>query len=102
MSKNFQPIIDELRKLIETSRSNRLTPAEEQKEATLFKVLITTGGKALPGALELIGDLPWFISVNGILEAWPELTLTKQRNFLSALKSLELEAARRIRFSITG
>ena len=100
MSKNFQPIIDELRNLIETSRNNRLTPAEEQKEATLFKVLITTGGKALSGVLELIGDLPWFIPVNGILEAWPELTPTKQRNFLSALKLLEFEAARRIRFSI--
>jgi hypothetical protein len=100
MSKNFQPVIDELRAVIDISRAGRLTPADEQKGAALFKELVATGGKALSGALELIGDLPWFIPVNGTLEAWPELTPVKQRNFLSALKPLESETARRMRFSI--
>jgi hypothetical protein len=100
MSKNFQPVIDELRSLIESAGAGRLTQTDEQKGVTLFKELVTTGGKALSGALDLIGDLPWFIPVNGTLEAWPELTPAKQRNFLSALKPLESEAARRMRFSI--
>jgi hypothetical protein len=100
MSKNFQPLIDELRAFIETSRAGRLTPADELKGATLFKDLVAAGGKALAGALDLIGDLPWFIPVNGTLEAWAGLTPIKQRNFLAALKPLESEAARRMRFSI--
>jgi hypothetical protein len=100
MAKNFQPLIDELRVIIENSRSGRLSPADEQKGAALFKELVMSGGKPLSSALELLGDLPWFIPVNGALEAWPQLTPAKQRNFLAALKPLESEASRRMRLSI--
>ena len=81
MPKNFQPLIDELRGIIENSRNGRLSPADEQKGAALFKELVTSGGKPLSSALELLGDLPWFIPVNGALEAWPQLTPAKQRSF---------------------
>ena len=37
MPKNFQPLIDELRGIIENSRNGRLSPADEQKGAGLFK-----------------------------------------------------------------
>jgi hypothetical protein len=100
MAKDFQPLIDELRVIIENSRSGRLSPADEQKGAALFKELVTSGGKPLSSALELLGDLPWFVPVNGALDAWPELTPAKQRNFLAALKPLESEASRRMRLSI--
>ncbi len=100
MAKNFQPLIDDLRAIIETSRNGRLSQTDEQKGATLFKELVLLGGKPLSGALELLGDLPWFVSVNGTLEAWPQLTPAKQRNFLSAMKPLESEASRRLRLSI--
>jgi hypothetical protein len=100
MPKNFQPLIDELRGIIENSRNGRLPPADEQKGAALFKELVTSGGKPLSSALELLGDLPWFIPVNGALEAWPQLTPAKQRSFFSALKPLESEASRRMRLSI--
>ena len=30
--------------------------------------------------MELLGDLPWFVPVNGALEAWPQLTPAKQRS----------------------
>ena len=100
MAKNFQPLIDELRIIIENSRNGRLSPADEQKGAALFKELVTSGGKPLSSALELSGDLPWFIPVNGALEAWPQMTPTKRRNFLGALKPLESEASRRMRLSI--
>lgn len=59
-----------------------------------------SGGKALSGALELVGDLPWFVPVNGALEAWPQLSPIKQRNFLAALRPLESDASRRMRLSI--
>jgi hypothetical protein len=100
MVKNFQPLIDELRVIIENSRNGRLSPADEQKGAALFKELVTSGGKPLSSALELLGDLPWFVPVNGALEAWPQMTPAKQRSFLSALKPLESEASRRMRLSI--
>ncbi len=100
MAKNFQPLIDELRVIIENSRSGRLSSADEQKGAALFKELVASGGKPLSSALELLGDLPWFIPVNGALEAWPQLTQAKQRSFLAALKPLESEASRRMRLSI--
>jgi hypothetical protein len=100
MPKNFQPLIDELRTIVENSRNGRLSPADEQKSAELFKELVMSGGKALSGALELLGDLPWFVPVNGAVEAWPQLTPVKQRNFLAALKPLESDASRRMRLSI--
>jgi hypothetical protein len=62
--------------------------------------LVTSGGKPLSSALELLGDLPWFVPVNGALDAWPQLTPAKQRNFLAALKPLESETSRRMRLSI--
>lgn len=100
MAKNFQPFIDELRTIIEKSRRGRLPPADEQKGAALFKELVISGGKPLSNALELLGDLPWFVPVNGALDAWPQLTPAKQRLFLAALKPLESEASRRMRLSI--
>ena len=100
MAKNFQPLIDELRIVIENSRTGRLSPADEQKGAALFKDLVMSGGKPLSSALELLGDLPWFVPVNGALEAWPQLTPAKQRAFFAALKPLESEASRRMRLSI--
>ena len=100
MPKNFQPLIDELRTIIENSRNARLPTAEEQRGASLFKELVLSGGKALTGLLESLGDLPWFVPVTGTLEAWPELTPARRRSFLAALKPLELEPFRRMRFSI--
>jgi hypothetical protein len=100
MAKNFQPLIDELRAIIEKSHSGRLPAADEQKGAALFKELVVSGGKPLSSALALLGDLPWFVPVNGTLDAWPELTPAKQRLFLAVLKPLESEASRRMRLSI--
>ncbi len=100
MAKNFQPLVDELKTIIEASKSGRLSQADEQKGAGIFKDLVLAGGKALSSALELIGDLPWFIPVNGTVEAWAELTPTRKKSFLSALKPLESDSGRRMRLSI--
>jgi hypothetical protein len=100
MAKNFQPLIDDLRAIIETSRNGRLSQADEQKGAALFKELVILGGKPLQSGLELLGDLPWFVPVNGTLDAWPQLSPAKQRGFLAAMKPLESEASRRMRLSI--
>ncbi|MBV9671411.1 MAG: hypothetical protein JO076_01115 [Verrucomicrobia bacterium] len=100
MAKNFQPLLDELKNIIEASKSGRLSQADEQKGAGVFKDLVLAGGKALSSALELIGDLPWFVPVNGTVEAWAELTPARQKSFLAALKPLESASGQRIRLSM--
>src|SRR5689334_9343724 len=100
MPKNFDPLINELRTIIENFRKGRLPTTEEQRGASLFKELILSGGNAFPTVLEPLGDLPWFVPVNGTLEAWPELTPARRRNFLGAFKPLESEPFRRMRLSI--
>jgi len=100
MPKNSQPLLGELQKLISGSGTGRLTTADEQRGAGLFRDLILAGGKALGSALQLAAELPWYVSVAGTVEAWPQLTPTRQRNFLGALRSLETEAGRRACLSI--
>lgn len=100
MPKNSQPMLGELQKLVPESRTSRLTTADEQRGAGLFRDLVLAGGKALGSALQLAGELPWYVSVAGTVEAWPQLTPNRQRSFLSALRSLESESGRRVRLSI--
>ena len=100
MPKNSQPLLGELQKLIPGSGTVRLTAADEQRGAGLFRDLVLAGGKALGSALQLAAELPWYVSVAGTVEAWPQLTPTRQRNFLGALRSLETEAGRRVCLSI--
>jgi hypothetical protein len=100
MPKNSQPLLGELQKLIPGSGTGRLTTADEQRGAGLFRDLVLAGGKALGGALQLAAELPWYVSVAGTVEAWSQLTPTRQRNFLGALRSLETEAGRRVCLSI--
>lgn len=100
MPKNFQPVLGELQKLIVQSRTGRLAAADEQRGAGLFRDLVLAGGKALSSALQLLGELPWYISVAGTVEAWSQLSPARRRNFLSALGPLEPESAKRMRLSI--
>ena len=85
MAKNFQPLIDELRVVTENSRTGRLSPADEQKGAALFKELVMSGGKPLSSALDLLGDLPWFVPVNGALDPARELTVGGYRDEVAFL-----------------
>ena len=100
MPKNSQPLLGELQKLSPGSGTGRLTTVDEQRGAGLFRDLVLAGGKALGSALQLAAELPWYVSVAGTVEAWPQFTPTRQRNFLGALRSLETEAGRRVCLSI--
>jgi hypothetical protein len=100
MQKNFQPVLGELQKLIIQSKTGRLAAADEQRGAGLFRDLVLAGGKALSSALQLLGELPWYLSVAGTVEAWSQLSPARRRNFLSALGPLESEAGKRMRLSI--
>lgn len=100
MPKNFQPVLDELQKLIVQARTGRLATTDEQHGAGLFRDLVLAGGKALGSALGLLQELPWYICVAGIVEAWSELTPARRRSFLGALNQLKSEAGKRMCLSI--
>jgi hypothetical protein len=100
MPKDFDPLLNELRTIADRSKNGRLTAEEEQRGVDLVRDLLSAGGKALPNTLELLGNLPWFIPVNGTIAAWPKLSQAKRRTFLAGLKGLESDASTRMKFSL--
>ncbi|HEY0793128.1 MAG TPA: hypothetical protein VGD78_18835 [Chthoniobacterales bacterium] len=101
MAKDLKPTLDALRELIEKAKAGRLAPAEEQAGAAAFRDVVLAGGKVLSAGIELLGDLPWFISVNGTVEAWGQLTPARKRSFLTALRNVKTEVGLRMRLSIS-
>ncbi len=100
MSKDVDSIADELNKIAGESRTRRLTAADEQRGAALFRDLLLAGGKATTLAMEKVPDLPWFIPVTGTSEAWPQLSPSRRKAFLTAIRGNESEAGKRIRLSL--
>jgi hypothetical protein len=101
MAKDFKPTLDALRELTEKAKAGRLAPTDEQAGAGAFRDVVLAGGKVLSAGIELLGDLPWFISVNGTVEAWGQLTPARKRNFLLALRNVKTEVGLRMRLSIS-
>lgn len=100
MPKDFKPTVEALRQMTEKAKAGRLAAADEQAGASSFRDLILGGGRSLTAALELLNELPWYIPVNGTVEAWAELTPARKRSFLTALRPLQTEVALRMRLSI--
>jgi hypothetical protein len=100
MAKDFKPTVGALRQMTEKAKAGRLAAAEEQGGAFAFRDLVLGGGKSLAAALELLTELPWYIPVNGTVEAWAQLTPARKRSFLAALRPLQTEVALRMRLSI--
>ncbi|MBV8898787.1 MAG: hypothetical protein JOY92_01580 [Verrucomicrobia bacterium] len=100
MAKDFKPTVEALRQMTEKAKAGRLAAADEQAGASSFRDLVLGGGKSLAAALELLTELPWYIPVNGTVEAWAQLTPPRKRSFLAALRLLQTEVALRMRLSI--
>jgi hypothetical protein len=100
MAKDFKPTVEALRQMTEKAKAGRLAAADEQAGASSFRDLVLGGGKSLATALELLNELPWYIPVNGTVEAWAQLTPARKRSFLAALRPLQTEVALRMRLSI--
>lgn len=100
MAKDFKPTVEALRQMTEKAKAGRLAAADEQAGASSFRDLVLGGGKALAAALELLNELPWYIPVNGTVDAWAQLTPARKRSFLAALRLLQAEVALRMRLSI--
>ena len=86
--------------MTEKAKAGRLAAADEQAGASSFRDLVLGGGKSLAAALELLNELPWYIPVNGTVEAWAQLTPARKRSFLATLRPLQTEVALRMRLSI--
>ncbi len=100
MSKEVDSIANELNTLSRESRSRRLTAAEEQRGAALFRDLVLSGGKAVTLAIEKLPELPWFIPVTGTGEAWPQLSPSRRKSFVTALRAMGSEPGKRVRLSL--
>jgi hypothetical protein len=100
MANEATAIAEELQRIAAESQNRRLTNPDEQRGAALFRDLVLAGGKSGSAALELLPKLPWFIPVTGTTDAWPQLSPTRKRSFLAALRTIDSEPGRRIRLSL--
>jgi hypothetical protein len=94
------PALGELRALVEQAKNGRLPAPEERRAAELIRELVLAGGKISSGALTLMGEMPWFLAVQGTVEVWPQLTPARRRSYLTFLRNLNSDSSRRTCLSI--
>ena len=94
------PALVELRALVEQAKNGRLPAPEERRAAELIRELVLAGGKISSGALTLMGEMPWFLAVQGTVEVWPQLTPARRRSYLTFLRNLNSDSSRRTCLSI--
>jgi hypothetical protein len=94
------PALVELRSLVDQAKNGRLPAPEERRAAELIRELVLAGGKISSGTLELMGEMPWFLAVQGTVEVWPQLTPARRRSYLTFLRNLNSESSRRTCLSI--
>ncbi|MGB8355491.1 MAG: hypothetical protein WCD79_16455 [Chthoniobacteraceae bacterium] len=89
-----------LAKLVEASKTTRLTPEQETEAAGLVKASLLSGKAGIISAVGSMIGLPWIVGVNSIVETWPSLKAPSRKNLLAALAAQEGEQARRFRLSL--
>jgi len=89
-----------LAKLVEASKTARLTPEQEKEAAGLVKASLLSGKAGIISAVESMVGLPWVVGVDSIVETWPALKAPSRKNLLAALVAQEGEQARRFRLSL--
>jgi hypothetical protein len=91
---------EQLQAIIDASKTNRLTPADEEKAVELLKQTIPGGPKALTATLDAILTLPWSAGVKAVTEAWPETKPAGRTRLLIGLAKTDSDVSRRIRLSL--
>jgi DNA-binding transcriptional MerR regulator len=91
---------EQLQAILETAKSARLGPGDEERAVELLKQAIPGGPKALPTILEAILSLPWNAAVRAVTEAWPETKPAGRTRLLTGLAKVDTEVSRRIRLSL--
>ena len=94
------PVSDELSALAEASQRARLSPAEEERMATLLKEALLGGCGGVARAVQALPRVPWIVGVRAVEAVWPELTAGFRTQMLAGLAKEETDAARRIRLSL--
>lgn len=92
---------DELTQLAEASQRARLSPADEERMATLLKEALLGGRGGVARAIEALPRVPWIVGVRAVEAVWPELTAGFRTQLLAGLGKDESDASRRIRLSLS-
>lgn len=91
---------DELTQLAEASQRARLSPADEERMATLLKEAMQGGRAGVARAIEALPKVPWIVGVRAVEAVWPDLTAGFRTQLLAGLGKEETDASRRIRLSL--
>lgn len=95
-----QTPIEALNKLVEEAKTQRLSPADEERASSLLREMLKGGRAGIVAALEPMMALPWIVGVNAIVPLWTELTAPKRRYVLTGLSKNPAEQARRLHLSL--
>lgn len=91
---------DELSQLAAASQKARLSPADEERMATLLKEALQGGRAGVARAIEALPKVPWIVGVRAVEAVWPDLTAGFRTQLLAGLAKEETDASRRIRLSL--
>jgi len=91
---------DPLTVLADQALKTRLSPADEERTASLLKTALLEGRKGVEHAVAQLPKLPWVIGVNGVAAAWPEMKTTFRARLIGGLAKVDTDAARRVRLSL--
>jgi len=93
-------LADELTQLAEASQKARLSPADEERMATLLKEALQGGRAGVARAIEALPRVPWIVGVRAVEAIWPDLTAGFRTQLLAGLAKDESDPSRRIRLSL--
>src|SRR5438067_9500268 len=93
-------VSERLSRLVEQTKTTRLSPAQEDEAAECLKKLLRAGRVGIPAAAEAMLALPWNVGVAAVNELWPELKPMARKLLLGKLAAPKNETARRFRLSL--
>ncbi len=86
--------------LADRALRGRLSPADEERAATLLKAALIDGRTGITMAIEQLPKLPWVIGVGAVSATWTEIKPTLRTRLVAGLARIDTDAARRVRLSL--
>jgi len=91
---------EQLKTLLESAKTARLSPAQEDEAAQQIKTLLAAGRAAFSDAVEAMLALPWNVGVSAVAAQWPEIKPTARKQLFAALAEQKSDNAKRLRLSL--
>ncbi len=91
---------DSLSEIATRAQSGRLSPAEEERGASLIKEALLAGKTAVTDVVEILPQLPWIVGVSGVGGVWSEMKAAAKTLLIKSLTENQSDAARRLRLSL--